>query len=162
MVSLRRFISYLGQVKSRGPTPSGKAELIFALVSLLVVAACLYLAFGELAYAGSTKIPGTDASDQLEAAGTLLRIIDTGLFKWGARIFAGICIMSSGWALKEQRFGIAIICVIGAIIFGTAPTWVKNIFDIGGGNGVFSQVEHVAPKEMIAKVSFVSEEPPHA
>lgn len=161
MVSLRRFISFLGQVKSRGPSPNGNSELIFALVTLLFVATCLYLAFGEIAYAGSTKIPGTDASDQLEAAGTLLRIIDTGLFKWGARIFAGICIMSSGWALKEQRFGIAIICVVGAIIFGTAPTWVKNIFDIGGGNGVFSQVERVAPQELVAQRYLGSEERSH-
>lgn len=84
------------------------------------------------------RLPGTDASDQLEAAGTLLRIIDTGLFKWGARIFAGICIMSAAWALKEQRFGIAIICIIGAIIFGTAPTWVRNIFSIGGSDSLFS------------------------
>lgn len=96
--------------------------------------------FGLPALAQPTKIPGTDASGQLEAAGTLLKIIDTGLFKWGARIFAGICIMSAGWSLKEQRFGIAIICVIGAIIFGTAPTWVKNIFSIGGGEGVFGSL----------------------
>ncbi len=81
--------------------------------------------FGAEAFAQG-RLPGDDATDKLEAAGTLLKIIDTGLFKWGARIFAGICIMSSAWALKEQRFGIAIICIIGAIIFGTAPTWVKN------------------------------------
>ena len=90
------------------------------------------------AFAGSASLPGEDMSDKLQAAGTLLRLIDTGLFKWGARIFAGICIMSAGWSLKEQRFGIAIICVIGAIVFGTAPMWVKNIFEIGGGGGIFS------------------------
>jgi ABC-type Fe3+ transport system permease subunit len=150
MVSLRRIFSKISQSQSSGPSPN--TELVFALVTLVFVAVCLYLAFGEVAYAASTKIPGTDASDQLEAAGTLLRIIDTGLFKWGARIFAGICIMSSGWALKEQRFGIAIICVVGAIIFGTAPTWVKNIFEIGGGNGVFSQIEQVAPKSLVAEL----------
>ena len=82
-------------------------------------------------------LPGTDASDKLEAAGTLLRLLDTALFKWGARIFAGLCIMSSAWSLKEQRFGIAIICIVGALIFGTAPTWVKNIFSIGTGDSIF-------------------------
>lgn len=85
------------------------------------------------------SIPGTDASDKLEAAGTLLRILDTALFKWGARIFAGVCIMSSAWSLKEQRFGIAIICIVGALIFGTAPTWVRNIFSIGTNASVFEQ-----------------------
>ena len=110
---------------------------IFTLIILGMTA--LICLFGPDAYS-QTRLPGTDASDKLEAAGTLLRIIDTGLFKWGARIFAGICIMSSAWALKEQRFGIAIICIVGAIIFGTAPTWVKNIFDIGGGDSVFGYV----------------------
>ena len=79
------------------------------------------------------------ALDKLEAAGTLLRIIDSVLFSWGARIFAGLCVMSAGWNLKEQRMGIAILCIVAAIVLGTAPTWVKNIFDIGGGGGIFSQ-----------------------
>ncbi|HEX7676333.1 MAG TPA: hypothetical protein VF412_19315 [Bdellovibrio sp.] len=89
------------------------------------------------AHAG-VKIPGSDASDKLEAAGTVLRIVDSMLFSWGARIFAGLAVMSAGWNLKEQRFGIAVLCVVAAIILGTAPMWVKNIFDIGGGGSVFS------------------------
>lgn len=118
-----------------------KRWLVGVAVLTLIILGILALicVFGPDAYS-QTRLPGTDASDKLEAAGTLLRIIDTGLFKWGARIFAGICIMSSAWALKEQRFGIAIICIVGAIIFGTAPTWVKNIFDIGGGDSVFGYV----------------------
>lgn len=111
------------------------------LLLALVFAIALSWILGVEAFA-QARLPGTDASDKLEAAGTLLRMIDTGLFKWGARIFAGICIMSAAWALKEQRFGIAIICIVGAVIFGTAPTWVKNIFDIGGGDSVFSSVSY--------------------
>lgn len=88
----------------------------------------------------ASRLPGTDESTRLEAAGTLLRLIDTGLFKWGARVLAGLCIMSSAWSLKEQRFGVAIICIVGAIIFGTAPVWVKNIFDIGNNEGIFSLI----------------------
>ncbi len=84
------------------------------------------------------SLPGSDASDKLEAAGTLLRLLDTALFKWGARVFAGLCVMSSAWSLKEQRFGIAIICIVGALVFGTAPTWVKNIFSIGSSESIFS------------------------
>jgi hypothetical protein len=89
---------------------------------LTAIAAALWLYAPEV----FAQLPGSDASDKLEAAGTLLRLLDTALFKWGARIFAGICIMSAAWSLKEQRFGVAIICIVGALIFGTAPTWVKN------------------------------------
>ena len=96
----------------------------------------IFWILGPECYA-QASLPGSDASDKLEAAGTLLRLLDTALFKWGARIFAGICIMSAAWSLKEQRFGIAIICIVGALIFGTAPTWVKNIFSIGAGDSIF-------------------------
>jgi len=113
--------------------------LAFWFFSALMV---IYVALhSHASYAAQASLPGQDASGQLEAAGILLKTLDTGIFKWGARLFAGLCIMSSAWALKEQRFGIAIICVIGAIIFGTAPKWVQNIFEVGGNRGVFSQVE---------------------
>ncbi len=116
------------------PNPK-KHESWFLLVLLvtLIVVVIHTQAFG------ATRIPGSDASDKLEAAGTLLRIVDSFLFVWGARIFAGLCIMSAGWSLKEQRFGIAVLCVVSAIVLGTAPVWVKNIFEIGGGGGVFSR-----------------------
>lgn len=106
----------------------------------LLISVCVVWLFHVQAY-GSTRIPGSDASDKLEAAGTLLRIIDSVLFSWGARIFAGLCVMSAGWNLKEQRFGMAVLCVVAAIVLGTAPTWVRNIFDIGGGGGIFSLQE---------------------
>ena len=118
------------------PTPPKREEwFLFILIAMLVV-----WLVNSHAY-GATRIPGADASDKLEAAGTLLRIVDSVLFSWGARIFAGLCVMSAGWNLKEQRFGIAVLCIVAAIVLGTAPTWVKNIFDIGGGGGVFSQIE---------------------
>ena len=125
-----------------GPNPDQNTKLLVFL-SILTLALGYLVFFSPLAHAGSATLPGEDASDKLQAAGTLLRMIDTALFKWGARLFSGLCIMSAGWALKEQRFGIAIICVIGAILFGTAPVWVKNIFEIGGNQGLFSQ--HTAP-----------------
>lgn len=108
---------------------------IWMIVTMGAVA-LMFWALGGECFA-QASLPGTDASDKLEAAGTLLRLLDTALFKWGARIFAGICIMSAAWSLKEQRFGIAIICIVGALIFGTAPTWVKNIFSIGAGDSIF-------------------------
>jgi hypothetical protein len=157
MVYVKKFLGGIAAVGRPGPAGDDDGFLI-ALVTLLFVSFFLYLAFGEMAFAAPSKLPGEDASDKLQAAGTLLRIIDTGLFQWGARIFAGICIMSAGWALKEQRFGIAIISVIGAIIFGTAPTWVKNIFDIGGGGGVFSSVESSSVHELASRVGNIAGE----
>ncbi|MCX6125180.1 MAG: hypothetical protein NTV34_10615 [Proteobacteria bacterium] len=112
---------------------------LFGLVLVAVVA--FVLMYANIALADIGNLPGRDESAKLEAAGTLLRLIDTGLFKWGARLFAGLCIMSAAWALKEQRFGMAVICVLGAVIFGTAPTWVKNVFSISGESSIFGQVE---------------------
>lgn len=98
----------------------------------------LLLAASFISAHAGPRIPGADAADKLEAAGTVLRIVDTALFKWGARLFSGISVLSGGYNLKEQRFGVAIICFVAAIILGTAPIWVENIFSIGGGNGIFN------------------------
>ena len=119
-------------------SPKSPQDWLTILLCLVAVGSLVFLAFYSTPSLAGTTLPGEDASSKLEAAGTLLKVLDTGLFKWGARIFAGICIMSSAWALKEQRFGIAVICVVGAIVFGTAPKWVKNIFDIGDNQSIFS------------------------
>ena len=133
-IALPRFGADL---KSRHPNWHEKWFLI-----LLCAIAILFLTNAQV-FAATVRIPGEDASDKLEAAGTLLRIVDSVIFSWGARIFAGLCVMSAGWNLKEQRFGIAVLCVVSAIVLGTAPTWVRNIFDIGGGGGLFSSVQLV-------------------
>ena len=148
---------YLASLNILGGTSRGRGPNNDDLISTLIAVGVVVLLIGWLmwsgeAHAASTTLPGEDMSDKLQAAGTLLRLIDTGLFKWGARIFAGLCIMSAGWSLKEQRFGIAIICVIGAIVFGTAPMWVKNIFEIGGGGGVFSSLQTTS-KSICASVN---------
>lgn len=130
VISQRRLSDVFGPF---GRFPNG--EFLFLLLIVLI---CTLLSGDLLA---NTRLPGQDASDKLEAAGTLLRILDTGLFKWGARVLAGLCILSSGWNLKEQRFGIAILCILAAIILGTAPTWVQNIFNISGANGLFSMAQ---------------------
>jgi hypothetical protein len=131
MTALHKHVqTFLKNLKKPRP-PSSFWLLVFVGLATAGVALWMPHAFAD------GTLPGTDASDKLEAAGTLLRLLDTALFKWGARIFAGICIMSSAWSLKEQRFGIAIICIVGALIFGTAPTWVKNIFSIGATQSIF-------------------------
>ena len=106
-------------------------ELPFTLVLIAVIVCLLDLC--SPVYANIPRLPGSDEMDKLTAAGSLLRLVDSFLFKFGSRLMAGLCILGAGWNLKEQRFAIAIMCVFGAIIIGTAPMWVKNIFDIGGG-----------------------------
>lgn len=122
--------------------------LITSLVIFGIACVVFYL-LGSEVFAGS-HLPGEDASDKLEAAGTLLRLLDTGLFKWGARIFAGLCIFAAAYSLKEQRFGVCVICIIAAIIFGTAPTWVKNIFNMGNTDSIFSEIPS-APTILVQK-----------
>jgi hypothetical protein len=139
-------MSFLSPLFSGNPSPSpGNNNPLFGkwlIIGFGLLA--MWLLLGGTAFAAG--LPGGDeAVGKLKAASSLLSIVDTALFKWGARIFAGLCIMSAGWALKEQRFGVAIVCVIGAILVGTAPSWVKNIFEISGGDSVFSSNETVSP-----------------
>ena len=114
--------------------------LLWTAVTVAIIYSTLHShpVFAADSGGGAISLPGEDLSVNLKAAGILLKLLDTGIFKWGARLFAGLCIMSSAWALKEQRFGIAIICVVGAILFGTAPKWVSDIFSMGGNTGLFA------------------------
>lgn len=136
------FFIWLAKLKSLWNSPQFRTtmEILLIFIGYLLLFAWMMKTQSALAAPGSggIKVPGEDATDSMTAAGTLLKIIDVGLFKWGARLFAGICIMSAAWALKEQRFGIAVICVVGAVIFGTASKWVKNVFDVGGNESLFS------------------------
>lgn len=122
--------------------PNSESEPVNFGVGLILVLFLLFIMIflGTESYAQGARLPGEDASAKLEAAGTLLRLIDTALFKWGARILAGLSLMSGAWALKEQRFGVAVICMIGAMLFGTAPAWVKNLFSISSSDSVFGVV----------------------
>ena len=82
---------------------------------------------------------GSDPLDNLKVATEFMRIIDSGLFHWVGRLMAGICILSAGWALKEQKFSVAVVCLLGAMLFGTAVKWVKNVFSMGGdAKGLFN------------------------
>lgn len=128
-------INHIVGISSMPKLSNGHKEPNYILLILFGVFLISFFCFDSY---GAGRMPGEDASGKMEAAGTLLKLVDTALFIWGARIFAGIAILSAGWNLKEQRFGVAIICIVSALIFGTAPIWVKNIFDIGGGNGIFS------------------------
>jgi hypothetical protein len=106
-------------------------------ILILLCVAIVFLDPAILIAGPMVKIPGADVTDRLTAAGTLLRIVDSFLFVFGARIMAGLAVLGAGWNLKEQRFAMAIICIIAAILIGTVPLWIKNIFEIGGGT-IFS------------------------
>ena len=93
--------------------------------------------FAASTYAGP-RIPGVDASDKLVAAGTVLRILDVSIFQWGCKIFAALSLFGAAHSLKEQRFGSAVICIISGLLFALIPTFVENLFEIGGGNGIFN------------------------
>jgi hypothetical protein len=116
---------------------SGLRWLLAWVLPLAGLLLSLWLLDAAPAWADGVRLPGEDASSKMESAGTLLRFVDTGLFRWVARLLAGLCILAAGWNLKEMRFAPAFISVIAAILFGTAPTWVKNIFTIGGADSVF-------------------------
>jgi hypothetical protein len=119
---------------------SKKHLYILTRLGLATMALTGLLAFTHFAWADASKLPGDDVVSKMEAAMTIVKFIDVGLFRWAARLLAGVCLFGAGWNLKEMRFGPAFISIIAAIMFGTAPTWVKNIFSIGNSDSVFSQV----------------------
>jgi hypothetical protein len=126
---------------------------MFKMGICMLILLALYLALQvHPALADSTKLPGVDASSQMESAGTLLRFIDTGIFKWGARLLAGLCIFGAAWSLKEGRYGPAVISVISAILFGTAPTWVRDIFTVGGSDSVFTSIERPVHDSVVGRL----------
>jgi hypothetical protein len=133
---------------------------ILQVTMILIVAILALNNLSFLAMADGVRLPGEDASSKMESAATLLRFIDTGLFKWSARLLAGLCIFSAGWSLKEMRFGPAVISLIAAILFGTAPTWVKNIFSLSSSDSVFSNSESTSTP--IAAASTMKGESHHA
>lgn len=105
----------------------------FGWVLVLMIMIYILMVLISPAEASVAKIPGSDQSDKLEAAGSLLRIVDTAIFSWASRIFAGVLILNAGLSLKNQAFGLAAISIVGALVVGTVPMWVSNIFDMGGG-----------------------------
>lgn len=127
-----------GANQSKMNTLIERLEQSFYILCVLMYASLVFYMIFHIGDAfGAPKLPGSDESDKLEAAGTLLRIVDTALFSWISRILSALLLLSGGLALKDQRFGITALCVLGAILLATIPLWVRNIFDIGGGT-IFS------------------------
>ncbi|MGK5086530.1 hypothetical protein WDW86_03135 [Bdellovibrionota bacterium FG-2] len=128
----------------------GAVDFIYRLAPILIIIEvaiityiCVMVIDPHAAWASSVRLPGDDISAQMEGAGTLLKFVDTAIFGWVARLLCGLCVGGAAWSLKEARFGSAVVAIVSALLFGTAPTWVKNIFSISGSSSVFSQVEHI-------------------
>ena len=111
------------------PVPNRLALALICLSTLFISAISL-----------ANNLPGQGSIADFTAAQTLLHIVDSVLFNYGAKLAAGLCILAAGWNLKEQRFNMAVICVIAAIIIGTTPMWIKNIFEMqsSGGGSIFN------------------------
>lgn len=125
-------------------SPNIEAWMPFIFFITLGLLLTFVIVFAGPAHA-SVALPGEDISSKMESAGTLLRFIDTALFKWTARILSGVCMFGTAWCFKEQRIGTGVIVLIAALLFGTSTLWVKNIFSAAGGDSVFSQ--NTAAKE---------------
>ena len=104
----------------------------------LILLLTFVILFSLPAHADGVSLPGEDISSKMESAGTLLRFIDTALFKWTARILSGVCMFGTAWCFKEQRIGTGVVVLIAALLFGTSTMWVKNIFSAAGGDSVFT------------------------
>lgn len=126
------------------------ASLLFTLQLIALIFVLAMIMNLTPAWADSVRLPGEDISAQMEGAGTLLRFVDTAIFSWVARLLCGLCVGGAAWSLKEARFGSAVIAIVSALLFGTAPTWVKNIFSISGANSVFSQTAPIDRNHTIA------------
>lgn len=115
-----------------------------ALISVIIGAFGLFLFVGGEAMA-QVSLPGEDKSSQLTMAGTTLRLVDTVLFKWVARILAGVFVLVCGVWLKDQRYSMAAMAFIAAVLMGTSSSWIDNIFSIGGDGegGVFDTGHYI-------------------
>ncbi|CAM6053766.1 unnamed protein product [Sphagnum tenellum] len=94
-----------------------------------------------IAKASGVKLPGSDPSENMEAAGTVIRFFNTALFVWIGRLLAGICVIGAAWNIKEMRILPAALCVVAAAIIGTAPAWVKGAFSMMDTGDIFDRTE---------------------
>ena len=130
----------------------------FWVVTVLAMIGILW--FGNFALAdgqsGGFTMPGAQEADtnKLVSVGAMLRVIDTAVFIWGTRILCGVSIIGAGWAMKQQRMGTAGICLSAAVVCAFVPWIVRNLFEIGGSEGVFStkKASIQSPPAIVAKI----------
>ena len=108
-------------------------------VFTLLLACIIFVGISSPVYA-QYRLPGDDITNSLSAMGTVMKLADTLVFKIFSRFLAGLAILAAAWNLKEQRIGICVMCTFAAVALGLTPTFVKNIFDVGGGT-IFSMIQ---------------------
>ena len=90
-------------------------ELVLILV-LIAVFWCLIILCSP-ALANIPRLPGTNQMDKLTAVGSLLRLVDSFLFTFGCPTHGGpLYFLVRGGTSRNQRFGIAVFCVLAAIV----------------------------------------------
>lgn len=118
----------------------------FLIVTLVCCSGFLLLA-GSDALAQIT-MPGTDKSQELKAASTLMQTLDSVLFKWVARLLAGVFVIIAFYMLKEQRMGVAVITLIAAIAMGSASSWIGDFFRMSDKQGGVFETSSVIERSL--------------
>lgn len=78
------------------------------------------------------SIPGTNEADSLETIGTMAKTMDVVIFTWGAKIGSAIIFLLAGWAVKENRLGMALLCIISGFLMLFAPKLATEIQAMAG------------------------------
>lgn len=82
-------------------------------------------------------IPGTSEADQLDTLGTMAKTLDVVIFTWGAKIAAAVVFLLGGWAIKENRLGVALLCLCAGFLILFAPKLATEIQSLSGMKSVF-------------------------
>lgn len=82
-------------------------------------------------------IPGTNEADQLETLGTMAKTFDVVIFTWGAKLAAAVVFLLAGWAIKENRLGVALLCLCAGFLILFAPKLATEIQSLAGMTSLF-------------------------
>lgn len=103
-------------------------EKLFFLIPLLLF---------SLSALARISIPGSDESASLETLGTMAKTFDVVIFTWGAKIAAAVVFLLAGWAIKENRLGMALLCLVAGFLILFAPKLATEIQTMAGVNSIF-------------------------
>lgn len=102
---------------------------------------CLTLLCISVPLLAAVNIPGTDQSADLETIGDIAKTIDNVIFNWGAKIAAAVVFLLGGWAVKENRLGMALLCFSAGFIILFAPKMAEEVSNMSGAGSLFSTGE---------------------
>ena len=105
-----------------------KIRKIIAFISCMIITITTF---------AKINIPGTNEADQLETLGTMAKTFDVVIFTWGAKIAAAIVFLLAGWAIKENRLGVALLCLCAGFLMLFAPKLATEIQSLAGITSLF-------------------------